>query len=259
MARVGLLHPGAMGAALGAQLVGRGHQVLWASRGRSGSTAARATRAGLLDVGSIDELLRRSELVISVCPPHAAVETARSASGFAGPFLDANAVSPATAAAIAHAVGGRTADGGIVGPPPTDSGTTRLYLSGSAAPDFQALFTGTAVGVRVLDDGGPYAASALKMAFAAWSKGSAALLLATADAADRLGVGDALAHEWAISRPRLAAHLEAAQRDAAEKGWRWAGEMDEIAATFSDVGLSPGFHEAAASTYRSRPQHRDPA
>jgi 3-hydroxyisobutyrate dehydrogenase-like beta-hydroxyacid dehydrogenase len=98
MPRIGLLHPGAMGAAVGAQLVAVGHEVLWASDARSASTGARAARAGLVDVGDVAALASRSELLVSICPPDAALSIARSIAGFDGPFLDANAVSPATAA-----------------------------------------------------------------------------------------------------------------------------------------------------------------
>jgi hypothetical protein len=36
---------------------------------------------------------------------------------------------------------------------------------------------------------------------------------------------------------------------AALKGWRWIGEMDEIAASMATAGLPTGFHEAAADVY----------
>lgn len=252
MTRVGLLHPGEMGAAVGLQLVAAGHEVLWASSGRSASTAKRATEAKFVDVVEIADLARRSDVIISICPPDAALDVARSLGGFGGAFLDANAVSPATAALIAQTVGPRTVDGGIIGPPPRRTGTTRLYLSGEEAGLFEELFAGTAVDARVLH-GDPTAASALKITFAAWSKGSAALLLTTAEAATRLGVAATLADEWATSRPGLAEKLQAAQHDADEKGWRWAGEMNEIAATLQAVGLPTGFHTAAAEIYRKPP------
>lgn len=252
MTRIGLLHPGAMGAAVGGQLAAAGHDVLWVGAGRSASSRERAESAGLIEVSDLAALVSRSDVIISICPPDAALEIARTIAGFTGPFLDANAVSPATAAQIGEAVGPRAVDGGIIGPPPTvHPGTTRLYLSGADARVFDELFAGTTVDARVLRSGGPYAASALKMTFAAWSKGSAALLLATAEAAERLGVGPELADEWATWSPGLANRLEAARGNADEKGWRWAGEMDEIAATFADVDLPDGFHAAAAAIYRT--------
>ena len=89
------------------------------------------------------------------------------------------------------------------------------------------------------------------MAYAAWSKGTAALLLSIRDVAAFYGVGDELATEWAESQPELLERLPAAERSAAAKGWRWAGEMDEIADTFGTAGAPRGFHEAAAEVYRA--------
>ena len=101
---VGVLHPGEMGAALGAALRAKGETVLWASTGRSPATAYRASTAGLTDVVTVEELARRSEVIVAVCPPHAALELARSMPPFAGVYVDANAVSPATARTIAGSV-----------------------------------------------------------------------------------------------------------------------------------------------------------
>jgi 3-hydroxyisobutyrate dehydrogenase-like beta-hydroxyacid dehydrogenase len=178
----------------------------------------------------------------------AALDVAGGVGGFGGLYVDANAVSPATAAQVAETVA-RCVDGGVVGPPPRSAGTTRLFLSGADAGVVAELFAGTAVEARVLDSGGPYAASALKMAYAAWTKGSAALLLAARSAAASLGVEDELVAEWARSQPGLPDRWEAAQRAAETKGWRWTAEMDEIARTFAAAGLPEGFHRAAAEMY----------
>jgi 3-hydroxyisobutyrate dehydrogenase-like beta-hydroxyacid dehydrogenase len=250
---VGLLHPGAMGAALGARLRERGHAVLWAGEERSVATRERAAAAGLRDAGTLGALLAEADVVVSVCPPHAALDVARAVAGFDGVFVDANAVSPATAAAIRGVVeagGGRFADGGIVGPPPERPGTTRLYLSGAAAPAVAALFDGTAVEAPVLGPD-PGAASALKMAYAAWTKGTAAMLLAIRATARAAGVEDALLAEWERSQPDAARRSEAAARASADKGWRWVGEMEEIAATFAAAGQPDGFHRAAAEVFRA--------
>jgi 3-hydroxyisobutyrate dehydrogenase-like beta-hydroxyacid dehydrogenase len=134
--RIGLVHPGAMGAAVGACLVEAGHEVLWASAGRSAETAARAAAAGLTDAATVETLVGRSEIVLSICPPDAALDVATSLGPFRGVLVDANAVSPTTAARIAAATDARYVDGGIIGPPPTEPGTTRLYLSGAAAEPF---------------------------------------------------------------------------------------------------------------------------
>ena len=241
---VGLLHPGEMGAAVGAVLRGQGVRVVWASEGRSEETRARAEAAGLEDAGSVVEVAR-SDVVFSICPSHAALEVARSAE-FAGVYVDANAVSPATAREVAEAVG-EFVDGGIVGSPPREPGTTRLYLSGDRASEVAGLFAGSALDARVVSN-----ASAVKMAYAAWTKGTAAMLLAIRELARREGVEDTLLAEWDLSVPELRERYERARRSAEAKGWRWVGEMEEIAATFEADGLPGGFHRAAAEVYRSR-------
>jgi 3-hydroxyisobutyrate dehydrogenase-like beta-hydroxyacid dehydrogenase len=248
---IGLLHPGEMGAAVGAALRSSGQTVLWASIGRGAATSARAAGAGLEDAGSIEELARRSEVILCVCPPHAAVEVARSLTRFAGIYVDANAVSSATARTIAGLVA-RYVDGGIIGSPPRKTGTTRLYLSGSEAPLVADLFADTILEPHVVSDR-PDAASAVKMAYAAWTKGTSALLLAIRGLARAEGVDDTLLEEWRASQPDLPERSDAAARAALSKGWRWVGEMDEIAEAFAAAGLPDGFHRAAADIYARSP------
>ncbi len=248
----GLLHPGEMGAAVGSCLAGRGLPVLWASAGRSAATAARAQAHGLRDATTAAEMAQRADVIISLCPPQAALAVARSVRGFGGFFVDANAVSPATAREVARVIGeggGSYVDGGVIGPPPVTPGTTRLYLSGRRAGEVADLFTGTRLGARVL--AGEYAASALKMAYAAWTKGSAALLLTARALAHAEGVEADLLAEWELSQPGLAERWRRAAASAAGKGWRWEAEMREIAAAMIGAGLPDGFHLAAAQIFRN--------
>ena len=184
MATVGLLHPGEMGAAVGGCLVTAGHTVLWDPAGRSRATTGRALAAELTGT-SLDSVVSRSSVIFSVCPPHAALDVARqvAATGFGGVYVDANAISVATAARVATVVtaaGAVYVDGGIIGPPPDNTGHTRLYLCGERAAEVRALFTRSALEARIAEGahGEPYAASAVKMAYAAWTKGTGALLLA---------------------------------------------------------------------------------
>ena len=271
---VGLLHPGEMGAAIGRCLTARGHTVLWASQGRSPATAERAAAAGLTDVGTVAALAGRAQVIFSICPPHAALEVARSAAGFSGLFVDANAIAPETTRSVATVLGAgetgaadtgatRFADGGIIGPPPQPGADpaagngTRLYLAGEPAAEVAALFAGTPVGAQVVD-GGIGAASAVKVAYAAWTKGSAALLLAARSLAHQEQVEGTLLEEWALSQPELVRRLQHATRSAVAKGWRWEAEMTEIAAAMAAAGLPDGFHLAAAEIFGRSPR-REPA
>jgi hypothetical protein len=232
-----------MGAAVGDALQAGGHDVIWASVGRSEATRERAV--GLRDVVTLDAVAETAEVVFSICPPHAAADVAGAVRGFDGVYVDANAISPARARQVA-VLQPRFVDGGIVGPPPRSPGDTRLYLSGLGAADVIALFEGTIVDARPVAD-----ASALKMVYAAWGKGTAAMLLAIRDVARHYGVEDALESEWRESQPELFERLAAAERSAAKKGWRWIGEMEEIADAFAAAGAPEGFHRAAAEVYRS--------
>jgi 3-hydroxyisobutyrate dehydrogenase-like beta-hydroxyacid dehydrogenase len=253
MSTVMLLHPGNMGAAVGAGLVAAGHEVRCLLAGRSADTQARARDTGLTPADDISGC----DVVLSICPPEAAAQTALAATGFTGLYIDANATSPDTARTIAHTVqayGATYVDGGIIGPPPTRSDTTRLYVSGPSAGAAVALFDGSVLSVRVLDGGGEFGASALKMAYAGWSKVSAALLLAALDTATAHGVGDALMAEWQISRPDVPGRVPSARDSARTKGWRWSGEMREIARTFAEGGEPAAFGEGAAEIYSRYPR-----
>jgi 3-hydroxyisobutyrate dehydrogenase-like beta-hydroxyacid dehydrogenase len=254
--RIVILHPGAMGSAVARVLVESGHQVGWLPIGRTAATRTRAEAAGMAACESAEGC----EVVLSICPPAAAEETARSLAGFTGIYVDANAVSPQTAGAVRDIVvaqGARYVDGGIIGPPPTSPGTTRLYLSGAAAGDVATLFAGSRLEGRRLD-GAELAASSLKMVYAAWTKISAALLLATSGAAETLGVDDALSDEWALSQPELARRLAEAAESATSKGWRWEDEMRQIAETFAIAGQPEGFGLAAAEVYSRFARPRGP-
>jgi 3-hydroxyisobutyrate dehydrogenase-like beta-hydroxyacid dehydrogenase len=210
------------------------------------------------DVGSLDELVARADVIVSVCPPGAATEVAEgvSSAGFDGTYVDANAISPATA----RSIGARFAnfvDGGVVGPPVRVGGITRLYLSGDLAHDVAALWNDTLLETRVVD-GGPGAASAVKVCFAAWTKGTAALLLAIRALAAAENVEDALLAEWATSQPGLDDQATRAAGNA-PKAWRFADELDEIAKAFASHDLPDGFATAASDVYERLAQFKDVA
>ena len=190
MTTIGVLHPGEMGAAIAAGFRAGGADVVWVGDGRSAATRARAVTAGLRDANTLDALVAEVEIVVSVCPPDAAVSLAKSVAdlGFAGIYVDANAVSPATARAVDECVsasGARYVDGGIIGGPDAP----RLFLAGAAAAEVAAE-CGDPVESIVLD-GGRYSASALKMVYAGWTKTTTALLLSLSAAARQLGVEEA--------------------------------------------------------------------
>ena len=253
---IGVLHPGAMGATVAQSLLDSGHGVGWVSSGRSEASAQRA--GGCRAFLSLDEIAGWADALISVCPPHGAVELAERvhATGFTGFYIDANALAPATSLKISEIVGaGAYVDGGIIGPPATRAGTTRLYLSGQHAAGAAAWFSAGALQAIALpfdQSDQPYeqvAASMLKMSYAAYSKGASALLLSVNALAEVGGVTKALRSEWAISAPDLLKRSEVTARMTSGKAWRFEGEMLEISETYSDLGLPDTFHAGAAAVY----------
>jgi 3-hydroxyisobutyrate dehydrogenase-like beta-hydroxyacid dehydrogenase len=201
------------------------------------------------EVASLETLAERSDIVISVCPPAAAADVANAVAeaGFNGIYVDANAISPASSRAIGERFE-RYVDGGVIGAPVNAAGSTRLYLSGPSAADVAELWAGSLLETRLVD-GDAGAASAVKVCFAAWTKGSAALLLAIRALAAAEGVDEALLAEWATSMPGLIQQANAAASANAPKAWRFSGEMDEIADSFAAHELPDGFGRAAADVY----------
>jgi 3-hydroxyisobutyrate dehydrogenase-like beta-hydroxyacid dehydrogenase len=261
MKTIGLLHPGAMGSSIGAAAKASGREVYWVSESRSQATRERAEKAKLSDVGTLSNLVETCDFIVSVCPPAYAVEVARDviAAGFNGVYLDANAISPGHSREIGEimkSAGVEYIDGGIIGPPAWENGKTRLYLAGSRAGEASACFKGSPLDVIVLD-GPAGAASALKMVFAAYAKGTTALLGAILAVAQHEGVREALMQEWSISFPQLADSVGLKVQRTTAKAWRFVGEMQEISSTFRSAGLPGEFHRGAEEVYRSQALFKD--
>jgi 3-hydroxyisobutyrate dehydrogenase-like beta-hydroxyacid dehydrogenase len=229
--RVGLLFPGEMGAAVGGAVRG---EVLWASDGRSDATRSRAV--AFEDVGSVPALVDASDVVLSICPPAIAEEVAEQvfALGFDGIYVEANAISPERMRRIAK-LGSRVVDGSIIG-----AKEINLYLAGEHAPQVARLFAdGDVHAIELGADIG--AASALKMAFGGWNKIGIALTGQAHAIARAYGVSEWLDAEGvpADRLPRIA-----------DRAWRWAPEMGEIADTCEELGLPDGIARGAADAYR---------
>jgi 3-hydroxyisobutyrate dehydrogenase-like beta-hydroxyacid dehydrogenase len=252
---VALLHPGAMGARVGAELVAAGREVRWLSVGRSAATAERAEREGLRRTTRPSELVDGADLVLSVCPPQAAVDIARlvAGTGFAGTYVDANPVSPGVLGEVETAVsaGGATfVDAGIVGPPPVAGRRTNLYLSGPppAVRTVMDAFAGTAVTPLHLGDR-VGAATAAKQAYALFNKGRLALAHVAGEIAAAYGVTGTLSAEAGRPGADPLADPAALGGDLREVAWRWAPELEETAATLRAAGMDPAPAQAVASVF----------
>ncbi|MFI8234964.1 DUF1932 domain-containing protein [Streptomyces sp. NPDC085900] len=249
---VGILHPGSMGAAVAACAATNAAAVLWCAAGRSSASAERAMKAGLTSVATLPDLLDRSDIVISLCPPVAAEDLAHDVAraGFAGVYVEANAINPERATRISEELGpeATVVDAGVVGSPPVRGKTPTLYLSGSPAATarLEALFAGTRVRTKVLGtDVGQ--ASALKLAYAAYQKTSRVLVALATGLAREHGVDQELID---VASRRTASYLSEPEYIAktAARAWRWGPELEEAADMLEAAGLPPQMLRAAATT-----------
>ncbi|MEU3400692.1 DUF1932 domain-containing protein [Streptomyces filamentosus] len=249
---VGILHPGSMGAAVAACATINAAAVLWCDTGRSTASAARAARFGLTPVAELAELLDRSDIVISLCPPAAAEDLARdiAAHRFAGVYVEANAINPERAQRIAALLepDATVVDGGVVGSPPVGGKTPTLYLSGPIGETerIEVLFAGTAVRTAVLGTKVGQA-SALKLSYAAFQKTSRVLVALAVGMAREHGVDQELIEVASRRTDSYLAEPEYVAKTAA-RAWRWGPELEEAADALAAAGLPPEMLRAAAST-----------
>ncbi len=254
---IAILMPGDMGHGVGAALSGAGHTVLTCLAGRSEATRTLAARAGMQDTETLTALVERADVILSILPPSAAVSLATEIAaamretGSTPVYVDCNAISPATAREAAGAIataGAVFIDAGIIGLAPGKGGGTRFYVSGA---DVSAMLALDGKGFQVISLGEEVGrASAMKMVYAALTKGTWTLQTAVMLAAEKLGLTEELTTEFAFSqKPALDAMRARIPRLPADSG-RWIGEMEEIAATFADAGVTSGFHDGAADIFR---------
>ncbi len=255
--RIAILSPGDMGHGVGKVLAERGYTVITCLAGRSQRTRELAAAAGFGDVPSLEDVVREADLIMSILVPSQAaalateVAQAMRATGTSRPFADCNAVSPRSASAIAAIIGGAGGDyidAGIIGSSPARGAVPRIYTSGPGAGLMDEL-DGAGVAVRNL---GPSIgrASAIKMCYASMTKGTNALRVAMLAAADSLGLYDELVEELGQSQGGTLSQMESGIPGLPANAGRWIGEMEEIAGTFEQAGVTPRFHQGAAEMFR---------
>ncbi|MFC1909020.1 DUF1932 domain-containing protein [Chloroflexota bacterium] len=255
---VGILSPGDMGSAIGKILRDAGLDVVTCLDGRSELTRLRASEVGMRDVPSLDHLVREADLLLSVLVPSEAMALGKRVSdsvrrtGARPVFADCNAIAPQTITnigCIMADVGVTFIDGGIIGQPPqAGKENTHIYCFGPDTTAMESLGK-SGLDIRVL---GPNIgqASGLKMVYAASTKGITALWTELLVAARALGLEDALRAEFEISRADVMKELKRQIPSMPRRARRWVGEMEEIAATFEGVGMTPLMLLGAADIYR---------
>jgi len=255
---VGILSPGEMGSGVGTVLHQHGLRVMTCLAGRGPESRERAARAGFEDMADLEALVRTCDVLLSILPPSVAgavadqVAAALTATGSDLLYVDCNAIAPNTASGIFRTVtaaGGRFADAGIIGPPPTRPGN-RIFTSGPGSTEFAAALGGFGLDIRILD-GEVGQASGLKMCYAAMTKGVQALGAELLTAARLLGVEDTLLAEQSVGGDVAAVRsfVERALPTMPPKAYRWIGEMEEIARCFEDLGLPGRLMLGAADVY----------
>ena len=253
---IGLLSPGDMGHAVGSVLRTNGLTVLTSLDGRSARSRELAATVGIDDAGTVHDLVREVDILLCIVVPAAAPDVARGVAAAirkrASPMLyvDCNAIAPRTVRTIGEtitAAGGQFADVGIIGPPPSRPGT-KFYASGPGAADL-AILRDFGLDVRLLD-GEIGQASGLKMCYGAMTKGLQALGTELLVAARLMGLEEALRAEQRETTADVRAWVERSIPTMPPKAHRWVGEMEEIAACFADLGMTPGILNGAAEMYR---------
>ncbi|MEP1208803.1 MAG: DUF1932 domain-containing protein [Rhizobiaceae bacterium] len=254
---IAVLMPGDMGHAVGKVLGDHGHRVITNLTGRGEHSRNLARAGNLEDVGSLGDVVGQAGLILSILPPSAALTLAREVAEEMGRqerfpvYVDCNAVSPQTAQEIGQVIVGCGApfiDAGIIGAAPGKGGVPRFYVSGADISPMAAL---DGKGIQVLEAGKEIGqASAMKMAYAALTKGTWTLHTAIMMAAQQLGVRDELMREFDNSQSAALAAMRARIPFIPADSARWVGEMEEIAATFEQVGVTGDFHKGAADVFR---------
>ena len=255
--KIGVLHPGEMGSSIGDCLIQSGHEVFWASSERSQLSRDRAST--WQEKSKLSELVEEVDAILSVCPPSEARALANEVLDlrFRGIYVDANAIAPQTASEILNDFGSNYVDGGLIGPPAREKGSTRLYLSGKFAREVGSWFDTSLLQAKVIATEMGVQASSLKMAYAGYTKGSSALLILINAFAELAGVRESLVKEWELSQPELIKRSEQAAKGTAAKAWRFVGEMEEIAKTMKSSDLPEGFHNGSAELYSLMARFKD--
>ncbi|MPZ49786.1 MAG: DUF1932 domain-containing protein [Dehalococcoidia bacterium] len=250
--KVGIMSPGDMGSGMGNVLHAKGLEVYTCLAGRSDLTRLRARESGFIDTPDLDTLVSSVDIFLSVLVPSEALPLAEAVAasmkrtGARPAYADCNAIAPRTVQTIDTLITGAGAmfiDAGIIGSPPRLDGGGRFHCSGPDISAFEALGQ-HGLDVRVV---GPDIgqASGLKMVYAATTKGTTALWTELMTAAEAMGLREALIAEMG-GNFRQANSITGMPRRAR----RWVPEMEEIAATFAGLGLTPRIFEGAADIYR---------
>lgn len=254
---VAILSPGDMGHAIGQLLRENELKVFTCLTGRSVRTRELSEKAGIIDVPNMNDLVEQSDVVMSVTVSEAVpglcheIADAVKATGTDLLFAECNAIAPSLSAEMQKVLdegGARYVDASIIGPPPRNGSSPRLYVSGDNAIEMVQL-RDFGLDVRNLGDQ-LGRASGIKMCYAAMTKGTAALHTELLIAAEKMGLSEELMVEFTNGHQSVVDRMESWIPSMPAKSRRWVSEMEEIEATFRDLGLTPNIFKGVADMYR---------
>jgi 3-hydroxyisobutyrate dehydrogenase-like beta-hydroxyacid dehydrogenase len=244
--KIGIMSIGEMGFHWAKLLKSHGVDVLTYDKDRGEVSRKRAENAGVRSLASMRALVNEAELIVSIVIPFAAKKVAAKVTKAAAKagrkdllYLDANAISPMTADAIASLLTPADVnfvDGCIIGGASKMGKGTTVYVSGPDAARMQALETFN-IPVKIL---GPRTnqASAFKVVYAGLTKGLQGLFCELLMGAQKFGLLDELRAQYEESYPGLLDKVSASIIGLRIHAGRRAEEMDELKRTFNTHGLN---------------------
>ena len=254
---IAILSPGDMGHAIGRLLRENGLKVITCLEGRSARTRGLSRSAGIIDIPSLEAMVTQADVILSITVSEvvpalcgevaSAIRKTRSSVLFA----ECNAIAPQTSRKmepIITSAGGRYVDASIIGGPPKNGSSPRVYASGRHANDLAEL-KGFGLDVRYI---GPEIgqASGIKMTYAAMTKGTAALHAQLLLAAHQMGLSEPLVAEFQRGHSAVLKRMEDWIPGVPSKARRWVSEMQEIQATFEHLGMTPHIFRGVTDMYR---------
>ena len=257
MNTIAILSPGDMGHAVGQLLREHEIRVVTCLAGRSARTKTLSEKAGIVDLPSIEEMVSQSDVILSITVSEVVPDVCRMVAdairdtGTKPLFGECNAVAPQLARRmepIITAAGGRFVDASIIGGPPRNGSSPRFYASGPHAAEFEGL---REFGLDVRNLGPEIGkASGIKMCYAAMTKGTSALYTELLVAAQAMGLLEPLKAEFQDGQAAVLQRMESSLSGVPARSRRWVSEMQEIAATFQHLGLTPFLFQGVSEMYR---------
>ncbi len=212
----------------------------------------RAKDAGVELTSTLDELVTRSEIVISAVHGHVALDVAQDAARYikeGSIFADLNNSTPPAKRQIAEAInaqGSKFVDIGLFEPPAHAGHKVLMYVSGDGAEQFKKIMSKYGFIIEALD-GEPHKATIIKTLANIYMKGVQAVCLEVALSAHKAGI------DLEILGPLVVRPVKDLPKDKELAFWairggqsatRKTAELKDIVKTMKEWGIDPVMIEA---------------